>query len=139
MAVIDSARLLYEWLKADSGVVAEVGTNIYGPPGLPNNFAITKAVMFLGDGGSWDEALPVADGIFQVRCYGETAAEARSVWRTVAAALHHTYGNITVGAETWGLGYAVLVSGPADMMEPEIGWPFVLGTFVLRFVRVPMP
>jgi len=137
--MIDGARLVYEVLTSDSDLVAETGGSIYGPPGLPAGFTLKKAVMFYGDGGDESTQLPVVEQTFTFHCYGETSAQARRVYSVLSDALWRKAGeNVTVNSETWRLIFTWHGGGPYDLVEPELGWPYVRVSYILRFIREAM-
>jgi len=138
--MIDSAELFYTVLSSDSGVLAEVedddGVQVYGPPGLPPDFSIRKAVMFIGNGGDTNEYVPIGVEEFEVYCYGKDSQEARGVYRAVVAALdrrnHHTVA-VTGGNALFQ--YAIKRSGPQDRVDPQEGWMFVYTSFEMHFAE----
>lgn len=85
---MDPNAVLYSFLSADSGLAAAVGTDIYGPPGLPPNLGAKKAISFLVRAGTPDRNLPVREVSFQVKCFGATPVEARATHEAVREALH---------------------------------------------------
>ena len=147
MTVVDSAKLLYVVLASDASLVAEV-TNVvdgstvldmYGPPGMPVDFHIRKMLFFLGDGGPGDEELPIASESFSFFCYGDNAAEARSVYRKLRAALHRkSHTRYTIDGETHQFQWAQLLSGPQDDTDPVEGWNRILCSFLVTFIETTL-
>lgn len=146
MTDIDSARLVYELLSGDATLVAAI-TNVvetvsvldlYGPPGMPVDFLIRPAIVFWGDGGPSDRIFGRES--FDFYCYGNDSAQARSLFATLRTLLdRRKHSTITVGSEQWVFQYAELMSGPQDRVEPEEGWPFIYCSFMIHFVRRPLP
>ena len=136
--MIDVMRLVYEVLVGDAALVSATGGKIYGPPGLPVGFEIGPAVVFYGNGGDSSAYIPEGTALVVFRCYGKTAAEARKVYGALHDALNRRRTSVTVGTETWVLDYALLASGPYDMVEPDLGWHFVHAMFTLRVTEVPV-
>ena len=142
--MVDSAELFHTLL-SNSPVAAEVtdglGVHIYGPPGLPENFVLRKAIMYIGDGGIGNPNISIAQDEFEVYCYGTTAQEARMTYRTLYAYLHrrrHTRITLTSGA-TAVFQYAQKLSGPQDRIEPVEGWPYCFCSFYIHFIEINLP
>ena len=132
---IDTAELIWTYLSGVSTIASAVGANVYGPPGLPTNFILTPAIMFVGSGGPGDIHLPKVQETWQFRCYGLTTPEARSVYLALYGALHrkkHQRFSITGGTAV--LQYAQLMGGPIDDIEPQTGWPCSISTFAIQMV-----
>ena len=132
--MIDTINVLYHYLVNNTTITTEVGSNVYGPPGLPRNFSITKALVFWGDGGGLDVNIPRAVERVAFRCYGTTAKEARAVYNALVDALHRQRADVTIGSTTYRILYAEQSGGPFDMVEPEFGWPFVQVYYNIQFV-----
>lgn len=134
MAVLlDTAEVLYTLLAADAGLAAD-GYPVYGPPGLPVNWAGGKAVVFWADGGVGRERLSLTAERVQLRCYGADAESARVGYRLLADALNrrgHT--RVTISGKTYVLQYASLTSGPYDLQEPETRWVYVAAFYEVQF------
>ncbi len=134
MAVLlDTAEVLYTLLAADAALQTN-GFSVYGPPGLPVNWTIGKAVVFWGEGGVGRERLPLTNERVQLRCYGADAESARLGYRLLADALNrkgHT--RVTISGKTYVLQYASLTSGPYDLQEPETRWVYVAAFYEVQF------
>lgn len=141
--MINSARLLYTLLTTDPVLVPALtdanGLQIYGPPGLPREYVLTKTIMFLGNGGSGPMYSSVVQEDFSFWCYGTTPDEAREVWGLLRDQLHRRrHARITVGSQTVQFQYARLQLGPIDQVEPELPWFYAMSTFTIHFVEVPV-
>lgn len=132
--VIDVNELIHAYLSAQANVTAEVSSYIYGPPGLPLNFAPRKAIYYEPEGGPGNAYIPMFSQRFMFKCYGATVAEAMAVWRALFDALHRE-GRTTV-AVTGGnaiIRHGELDAGPTALLEPDLGWPLVWSAFRLVF------
>ncbi len=148
MSQVDSAKLLYAVLASDASLVAEV-TNVvgedvvldmYGPPGLPTEWAIRKGFFFLGGGGPADDKGPIGKETFDFYCYGDDAAEARSVYRKLLACLSRKkHARLTIDGETHIFQYSQKLSGPQDRTEPTEGWQYVFCSFMVHFIETTLP
>lgn len=141
MTQIDSAELFHTLLAGEPSIANEVtdgmGLHIYGPPGLPIDFSLRKAIMFIGDGGQGDISVPIGRDEFEVYCYGKTSSEARLVYRTLYDFLHRKR-NVRValsGGVTGIFQYGQKISGPQDRVEPEEGWSYVFCSFLIHFIE----
>lgn len=129
----DTAAILYTYLAAVADLASN-GFNIYGPPGLPANWAGGKALVFWSDGGQGHDRIPLQYERVQFRVYGDDSQAARLGYRLLADALQRRgHSRIVVGAATYLLQYATLTSGPHDLVEPETRWPFVLAWYNVHF------
>ena len=140
--IVDSAELFYTVLASDSTITAlltdGLGLHIYGPPGLPEDFTLRKAIMYIGDGGVGDTNVPIGQDEFEVYCYGKDAAEARSVYKTLFAVMHRKkHVRITLSnGKTAILQYAQKLSGPQDRTEPVEGWSYCFCSFYMHFIEI---
>lgn len=133
VTLLDAAAALYTYLAGVADFAAN-GFTIYGPPGLPVNWAGGKAVAFWSDGGNAHATLPLTYDRFQLRCYGADHQDARLGYRLLADALNrkgHT--RVTVDTKIYVLQYAALSSGPYDLIDPETRWPYVLAYYQVQF------
>lgn len=143
--MIDTALALYVLLSGDSGLTTAVTdadnvVNIYGPPGLPIEFSLRKAIMYLGDGGPEDDYVPITREDFTFYCYGRESSEAREVFQALAGFFRFKrHVRFTVDGQTVIFQKATRVSGPIDQVEPIEGWPYVHCSYLLQFVEVPVP
>jgi hypothetical protein len=143
--IIDSAELFYALLVSSTDVTTLVtdgsGVHIYGPPGLPEDFILRKAIMFIGDGGAGDTNVPIGQDEFEVYCYGKTVAEARLVYRTLFAFMHRKHHvRITLSnGKTAIFQYAQKLSGPQDRVEPIEGWDYCFCSFYIHFIEIHPP
>jgi hypothetical protein len=129
--VIDSAALFYSYLAAQSALVTEITVGgklqLYGPPGVPDTWVLSKALVYVRMGGRWSLDIPIWYGTMQVRCYGTTPAQATSVFRVAAPFLHRRGATrVTISGGQGLLQFGQIISGPDDMIEPEVNWPFVM-------------
>lgn len=129
VVMVDTALVLYTYLAGYADFAAN-GFTVYGPPGLPANFAGGKALVFWSDGGVPHDNLPIFYDRVQFRAYGNTVADARLGTRVLADALsRRAHTRVTTGGKTYQLQYAELESGPRDMREPDTRWFFSLAYY----------
>lgn len=140
LPVIDSSEMLYTYLASLSEVTSIVGSDLYGPPGLPIGFVLRKAIVFFDVGSQYSDYIPIDRASYQLRCYGTTAAEAKHVWQVVERVLHRVkHRRITLAGGTVLFQYCHLVGGPNYSTEPSINWPFYGGTIELHFAENYLP
>jgi hypothetical protein len=142
--MIDTAEALYVLLTSDAtlaGVVTDAdGVHIYGPPGLPDDFTIRKAIVFLGDGGADDEYTPITREDFVFYCWAPDASQAREVYLALANFFRFkTHVHITVSGEDVIFQKANRRSGPQDRVDFQDGWSFTYAVFNLHFVERSLP
>lgn len=131
--MLDTAGVLYTVLAADAGLTSN-SFPVYGPPGLPANWPGGKAVAFWADGGLGHDTLPLQYERVQFRVYGSDSQTARLGYRLLADALNRrVHSRVVVGSSTYILQYAAMMSGPYDLIEPEMRWPFVQAWFNVQF------
>lgn len=141
MSQIDTAELLYTVLTSDSALTAlltdGLGVHIYGPPGLPPDFSLRKALMFLGDGEDTNPYTPIGQADYAIYCYGQESWEAAKVYTALRGALNrkkHTRYTLSGGQAIFQ--YALMQVGRQDRTDPAEGWPFVYCSFVMHFIEV---
>jgi len=144
MTAIDSAELLYTVLADDNGVLAQVqdgqGVHIYGPPGLPDNFSLRKAIMFLGDGGGTNAFVPIGTDEFALYCYGPESEDARAVYRAVFSCLNRkAHHRVFLSSGPAIFQYSIKTNGPQDRNDPLEDWPFVYVSFQIQFIEDSVP
>ena len=146
--IIDTAELVYAYLMAQPSLVDEVrqtvGTatvvHIYGPPGVPPNWTLRKAVTYARMGGTGSDDVPIMTEQFQFRCYGPSVWDAVSVYRRLMPVLQRIAATrVTLSNGVGLLQYARLISGPTDTMEPQTKWPMVMATFEIRSGEFVLP
>lgn len=141
---IDTAEAVYALLSAQaslSSALTDSGgvLNLYGPPGLPVEFSIRKALMYLGDGGPESNRTPIVREDFNFYCYGREASEAREIYKALAAVLRYLgHTRLTINGQTVVFEKAVRLSGPSDRIEPIEGWPFVYCSYTFQFIETPL-
>lgn len=142
---VDELAAVRQYLASNAQVAALCGSHIYADE-LPKGLAATmpiKAIVIndagLGAGGGAigmtnNSYMPVSNTTKDLRCYGETFAEARKVWGAAAGALKDLGLN---GREVIDIGgvrvmlYSASPAAPASTREPEVDWPLTFGTFNL--------
>lgn len=144
MTIVDTAQVVSLTLRSIPGITSAVtdglGTHIYGPPGIPVGFELRKAIIYLSNGGLAQTDVPVDLEMFQFTCYGKTSQEARQVYRALRGGLHRLSRlRINVGGQYALVQYVRQASGPTDMEEPELGWPFVYCTYQWHIVESFLP
>lgn len=144
MSEVDSAKLLFAVLESDAPLVEEVTNDLgdevvvdmYGPPGLPIEWAIRKGFFFLGGGGPSEEKGPIGRETFDFYCYGKDAAEARSVYRAILGCLgRKKHARLVIDGETHIFQYSQKLSGPQDRTDPTEGWDVVFCSFMIHFIE----
>lgn len=138
--IVDTAQVVSLTLRSlsvvTSAVTDSMGTHIYGPPGLPTGFELRKAIIYLSNGGLAQTDVPIDLEMFQFTCYGHTSQEARQVYRALRSGLHRlSRVRIPLDGQYVMVQYARQASGPTDMEEPELGWPFVYCTYQWHIVE----
>ena len=130
--MIDETDCMVCYLKTVAGVITQVTTRVYGPPGLPAGYVgSTKALVVMGDGGGQETSMATQNVSFQVRCYGPTPTAAHLVYAAAHDALHDmvpTKVTVTGGTKVL-IAKAGRVSGPVFLTEPETGFPFWLANY----------
>lgn len=145
--MIDELAAVVKFLRQDAGVAALVGTRVFADE-LPASLAASmpiKAIVVndagFGSGGgalgmSNNSYMPWANTTKDMRCYGETYAEARKVWNAAAGALKDLGLSgrevIDIGGGIRVMLYSATPAAPATMREPEVDWPLTFGTFNLE-------
>lgn len=141
MSAVDTMELLLSYLGAQSTLTTAVTTatvnkgrpQIYGPPGVPDGWTLSKAVVCLRQHGTASLDLPLGYQTFQIRCYAPKSWQASQLFTIVQGLLHRRDATFVPvqGGEAL-LQFGQLTSGPVDSVEPETNWPFVLGMFLLH-------
>lgn len=143
--MIDTAQATYVLLTSDSTLAAAVtdsssNVNIFGPPGLPDNFTVRKAIVYLGDGGPENVYVPITREDFVFYCWAPDAGQARQVYQALARFFRFkTHQRITVGSSTVIFQKATRRSGPQDRVDFTDGWTFVYVVYNLQFVEETVP
>lgn len=138
---IDSSELLYAYLSGQSALISAITettpggpvVHLYGPPGVPANWTIHRAVMFLGSGGPGNDDLPLTVETFQFRCYGPEIWDAVTIYRTLLPTLTRIYATpVAIAGGEGLLQYARLISGPIHNIDPQTEWPYVMAMFQIH-------
>lgn len=143
--MIDTAEALYVLLTSDPTVAAAVtdtdgNVNIFGPPGLPDDFTIRKAISFLGDGGPENEYVPITKEDFGMYMWAPDSGQARLIYRVVADFFRFKrHVRFTVNGQTVIFQKAARQSGPSDRVDFQDGWPYVYCVFNVQFVEREVP
>jgi hypothetical protein len=143
--MIDTAEALYVLLTSDSTLAAfftDSGgkLNIFGPPGLPDDFTVRKCLVFLGDGGPEDEYTPITREDFAFYTWAPTSDDARAGYQALAAFFRFKrHVRFTVGGQTVIFQKASRRTGPQDRVDFQDGWPFVYFVYNIHFVEVAVP
>lgn len=121
--MIDTLEAIIAYLATDSALVTQVGTKIYGSPGLPPEYRGEKALLVAETAGDVAPTTPrVAPGVW-LHGYGPTPAAARAVARAAGDALHRKGPvDVTVTGGKARLLCSHMVGSPEDVKEPETGW-----------------
>ena len=134
---IDGLNLLYTYLTGITALTTETDSRIYGtgggiPPGISEPL---KMITIASDGGPGDPDIPMAMQRFTFSCYGPTLEDAHSVFTVLFDALHRLGRHeVTIsGSDVGLLQWAELEMGPADVPEPELGWPRVVCAYRVIF------
>ncbi len=134
--MIDVRVAIRAYLAAQAGVAAQVGTRVYGAPGIPRDDALLmprKAIAFYASGGpGGDRYVPEARVNVQFRCYGATSVEAWAVYAALFDALHRAHHVRSATGQLILTAYET--AAPMDMVEPATGWPFVLCAYEVHYV-----
>ena len=136
--LIDTNELLHAYLSSVTSLTDVVTSDskvwLFGPPGLPTNFTLRKALSFDGSGGMATVKLPLSMDMYQIRTYGITMVDAYTVYRALFDALGrrvHTRVAITGGNAI--LQHAQKIGGPDSQIEPMTEWPVVISTWNIHF------
>ncbi len=131
--MISVVRVLREWLLLQPLIIPQVGTRIWGMPGIPPLEVPNmpqKAIVLYQNPGSARWGIPVYNASIQARCYGVTAWEAEEVWGALYDTLHRVNCiNVTIGADDYTIYVSQLAGGPSEQQEPLTDWPFQLANF----------
>lgn len=142
MAYIDPNELMYLILSSESGITTNLMFNgqlqLFGPPGLPTNFAPRSAVEWrISPGGEGDMHLPRRTLTYEFRCYGVYPRDATDVFDLIYAALHRkSHTKVVTSRGDAQVLYCRLVSDAGSMVEPQTDWNFVLCSFELQLIDV---
>lgn len=125
----DHVTAVVEYLKADSDIVALVGTRVFGIelPEAEADFMPRKAIVVkqsggAGSGGWLEHSTPRMD----VFCYGETPHQARTVRREVYDVLKQLIRTVIDST----LINSISPSGlPLDLRDPDTQWPVVFESY----------
>ena len=132
---IDTFNVLYTYLSTNTNITS-AGIIVYGPPGLPVNYALGKTIVFIGAGGFPHEKLPITLDRVQFRCYAPTSSAARGVNLELAAALNRkAHTQVIIGGARYVLQYSICTSNAYDMIEPNTEWPFVSVFYAIQFAE----
>ena len=125
----DHVTAVMEYLKADSDIVALVGTRVFGIelPELETNFMPRKAIVIKqsggdGSGGYLEHSSPRID----IFCYGETPHQARTVRREVFDVLKQLIRTVT---DSTLINSISPEGGPLDLRDPDTQWPVVFESY----------
>lgn len=131
--IVDTNEVITTLLLSLPHVTNLVGTRVYGPPGLPTDFTIDHAVMFLNDGGPGNIYLPVKVESVPIYCYGKTARLARKLFRALDRDLHGKgHGWIDLHEYRALFQYAEMGAGPIDRVEPDTEFCFCYSSWSIQ-------
>lgn len=142
MAYVNPNELIYVMLAAEPTINAQVLSggrrSLYGPPGLPPEFSIRKAILYFPDGtGEADRRIPKRTSEYEFRCYGVTAIEADEVFGALYQVMHRrSHRSVTLNAGNAIFLYSSMSGDAASMNEPATDWPFVRAIFDVQFSDV---
>lgn len=142
---VDELAAVRLYLLSIPEVTALVGTRVFAdelPGSLADEMPLAAIVINdagLGSGGgalnmSNNSYMPVTNSTKDLRCYGQTFAQARRVWGVAAGALKDLglHGREEIDVDGVGvLLYSATPAAPATMREPQVDWPLTFGTFNL--------
>ena len=141
--MISVVQVLRLHLLAQPAIIAQVGTRIWGMPGIPSSEVDDmprKAITLYQNPGTGRWGIPVYNASIQIRCYGLTPYEAQEVWGALYDTLHRVNCiNVTIGADDYTIYVSQLSSGPSEQQEPLTDWPFSLSTWTFVACESAMP
>lgn len=133
---VDELAGIVAWLASRSAVSTLCNGHVYGdelPDAddlLPSEMPFKCVVIHDAGIGSLvgrASMLPIGSTRKDIKCYGETPAEAREVWNACYTELKNMIRTTAAGVRL----YSAVVGAPTAMREPEEDWPFVFGSFDL--------
>lgn len=130
MAMPDPLVAVITLMKADAGIIAQVGTRVFGEelprsevPNMPR-----KAVSLHSNGGRYgNDDLKVSPYRINTHCYGATVYESKQV----DLAVYEFFKNLKRRgiAAGGGILLANAETGPFTLRDPDTTWPYVLTTY----------
>jgi hypothetical protein len=126
-------------LLADSALNTLVSGRIYGQelPRDQNQYMPRKAVVIRSSGGPAQMGtIPVGDVRIDFRCYGESPLEAMKVFRTVFPRMK--FGTMRKAYGSALLHSARQDSGPINLLEPDVEWPFQFSAWMVKMAEIPI-
>lgn len=136
MAIPNPIAAVIDFLQADAEVAAQVGTKVFAPevPSTETRSMPQKCIVLQANGGPIDRGrIRLMKIRLEFRAYGETAQDA---WGPYLAA-YDAFKHMTQNKQgTVLLLDAEMVEGPFDLRDPDLHWPFVLGTVNLMAAEV---
>lgn len=130
MAHADTNKLMGAYLRSFPELVNEVTVNgrvqIYGPPGLAEDYEISPAIEYHRNGIRLHTHLPVASTMFQVRCYAPKPWDSERLFSLLKPILHmQAVVDVTAGSEQGRLQFSK-IENAIDMLEPPpLNWSFI--------------
>jgi len=141
--MISVVQVIREWLLLQPLIIPQVGTRIWGMPGIPSGEVPNmpqKAITVYQNLGTGRWGVPLYNASLQFRCYGATSWEAEEVWGALYDTLHRVNCiNVTIGADDYTIYVSQLGSGPSEQQEPITKWPYQLCNFVFVACESAMP
>lgn len=134
-AMPDPVAALVAWLRTQTVLTSLTATRIYGAElptaeGMPRKAVVVRAsgTGFRGNGVDY-HTVPIVAMRVDIRCYGETPAEAMAVYRALRPVLK-SLRRTTQG--TCVLHWCNPETGAIAEREPDTLWPFVHSSWALQ-------
>lgn len=125
-------------LKGDGNVAALAGESVFGtmlPEAMDTSMPAYALVVRQAGGGSLGSGFESwGDQRFDVFCYGGDTVQARGLWRAVYAVMKPLTPVVSAGVK---LMWARSAGGPTPLIDPDVGWPYVLSTWQVLLTEVP--
>lgn len=128
--MIDAAKVLYDFLAADTALTAAISTRLWAESNTPPESAHYKpsqgaAIVFKSAGGGMEASDTVLRSRWQFKVYGPDVYTIRTAYLALVDALHDVRGRGGISTS--------LLEVPGTMLaEPDSGWLFMLTFFETR-------
>ncbi len=136
MAIPNPISAVIDFLQADAEVLAQVGTKVFAPevPKTETEAMPQKCIVLQANGAPADRGrIRLMKIRLEFRAYGATPFDAWGPYLAAYDAFKHMQSNVQ---GTVLLLDAEMVEGPFDLRDPDLDWPFVMGTVNLMAAEV---
>ncbi len=129
--MLDTNKVLMEFLLAQAPLTAVVSTNIYAVAFPTGKVPTTPMIVYHVSGGVPDESTPLLRPSIMFNCYHESdSIKARSAYRALHDVLHGIQNVFTASGV---IVEAIEEIHGQDTFDPDTKWPFVFTSYRLIF------